>query len=196
PLPGNRSRATSARRRSTSWTRCLGPRWGRCNGCSSARTPRSWPRQAHPKAPLDGQPFSACAHASALYATILIHEHRGTNQMASGIRDKVAIIGMGCSRFGERWDCGTEHLLNEAFAEALQDSGIERKQIGAAWFGSAADKLNVGNSAIPLSTALRLEGIPVSRVENMCATGTEALRGAAYAVAAGAVDFALAIGAE
>src|SRR5262245_22968164 len=116
--------------------------------------------------------------------------------MASGIRDKVAIIGMGCSRFGERWDCGTEHLLNEAFAEALQDSGIERKQIGAAWFGSAADKLNVGNSAIPLSTALRLEGIPVSRVENMCATGTEALRGAAYAVAAGAVDIALAIGAE
>jgi acetyl-CoA C-acetyltransferase len=116
--------------------------------------------------------------------------------MASGIKDKVAIIGMGCSRFGERWDCGTEQLLNEAFSEALADSGIEKKQIGAAWFGSAADKLNVGNSAIPLSTALRLEGIPVSRVENMCATGTEALRGATYAVAAGAVDFALAIGAE
>jgi acetyl-CoA C-acetyltransferase len=116
--------------------------------------------------------------------------------MASGIRDKVAIIGMGCSRFGERWDCGTEHLLNEAFTEALADSGIETGQIGAAWFGSAADKLNVGNSAIPLSTALRLDGIPVSRVENMCATGTEALRGAAYAVAAGAVDIALAIGAE
>jgi len=116
--------------------------------------------------------------------------------MATGIKDKVAIIGMGCSRFGERWDCGTEHLLNEAFSEALADSGIEKTQIGAAWFGSAADKLNVGNSAIPLSTALRLDGIPVSRVENMCATGTEALRGAAYAVAAGAVDIALAIGAE
>jgi acetyl-CoA C-acetyltransferase len=115
--------------------------------------------------------------------------------MASGIKDKVAIIGMGCSRFGERWDCGIEHLLNEAFAEALVDAGIERKQIGAAWFGSALDRSS-GNSAIPLSTALRLEGIPVSRVENMCATGTEALRGAAYAVAAGAVDIALAIGAE
>ncbi len=54
-------------------------------------------------------------------------------------------------------------------------------------------------SATPRSrptTALRLEGIPVTRVENMCATGTEALRGAAYAVAAGAVDIALAIGAE
>jgi acetyl-CoA C-acetyltransferase len=116
--------------------------------------------------------------------------------MARGIKDKVAIVGMGCSKFGERWDCGTEDLLTEAFTEALSDSGIDKKQIGAAWFGSAFDRVNVGNSAIPLSTALRLEGIPVSRVENMCATGTEALRGAAYAVAAGAVDIALAIGAE
>jgi acetyl-CoA C-acetyltransferase len=116
--------------------------------------------------------------------------------MAAGIKDKVAIIGMGCSKFGERWDCGTEHLLTEAFLEALQDAGIEKSQIGAAWYGSALDRVNVGNSAIPAATALRLEGIPVTRVENMCATGTEALRGAAYAVAAGAVDFALAIGAE
>ena len=115
--------------------------------------------------------------------------------MASGIKDKVAIIGMGCSRFGERWDCGAEQLLNEAFAEALADAGIERQQIQAAWYGSALER-SVGNSAIPLSTALRLEGIPVTRVENMCATGTEALRGATYAVASGAVDIALAIGAE
>jgi acetyl-CoA C-acetyltransferase len=116
--------------------------------------------------------------------------------MATGIKDKVAIVGMGCSRFGERWDVGTEQLLTEAFTEALADAGIERQRIGAAWYGSALDRANVGNSAIPLSTALRLEGIPVSRVENMCATGTEALRGATYAVASGAVDIALAIGAE
>jgi len=116
--------------------------------------------------------------------------------MATGIKDKVAIIGMGCTKFGERWDCGTEHLLAEAFAEALQDAGVERKQIEAAWYGSALARINVGPSAVPASTALRLEGIPVTRVENMCATGTEALRGAAYAVAAGAVDIALAIGAE
>jgi acetyl-CoA C-acetyltransferase len=116
--------------------------------------------------------------------------------VATGIKDKVAIIGMGCTKFGERWDCGTEHLLSEAFQEALQDAGIEKSQIGAAWYGSALDRVNVGNSAIPASTALRLEGIPVTRVENMCATGTEALRGAAYAVAAGAVDIAMAIGAE
>jgi acetyl-CoA C-acetyltransferase len=116
--------------------------------------------------------------------------------MAKGIKDKVAIIGMGCSRFGERWDKGTDGLLAEAFDEAMLDAGIERAQIEAAWFGSCMDRVNVGNSAIPAATALRLDGIPVSRVENMCATGTEALRGAAYAVASGAVDIALAVGAE
>jgi acetyl-CoA C-acetyltransferase len=116
--------------------------------------------------------------------------------MATGIRDKVAIIGMGCSQFGERWDAGTDTLLAEAFDEALADAGIERKQIEAVWAGSCFDRINVGNSAIPTATALRLDGIPVSRMENMCATGTEVVRGAAYAVASGAVDIALAIGAE
>jgi acetyl-CoA C-acetyltransferase len=116
--------------------------------------------------------------------------------MATGIKDKVAILGMGCSRFGERWDSGSEQLMLEAFTEALEDAGIERQQIGAAWLGSALDQANVGNSAIPMSTALRMQGLPVTRVENMCATGTEALRGAVYAVAAGAVDIALALGVE
>lgn len=116
--------------------------------------------------------------------------------MTMGFKDRVAIVGMGCSKFGERWDAGTEHLLVEAFREALQDAGIERSRIGAAWYGSGMDAVNVGNSSIPAAQALRLEAIPVSRVENMCATGTEALRGAAYAVASGAVDVALAIGAE
>lgn len=116
--------------------------------------------------------------------------------MAAGIKDKVAIIGMGCSKFGERWDTGSAQLMSEAFEEALADAGIERSQIDAGWFGSGVDGVNVGNSAIPASTALRLDGIPFSRMENMCATGTEALRGAAYAVASGAVDIAVAIGVE
>ncbi|MBG6489562.1 acetyl-CoA acetyltransferase [Pseudomonas aeruginosa] len=116
--------------------------------------------------------------------------------MATGIKDNVAIIGMGCSKFGERWDVGPSELLAEAFEEALLDAGIERKQIEAAWYGSCSDPISVGNSAIPASMALRLDGIPVSHMENMCATGSEVLRAAAYAVASGAVDFALAIGAE
>ncbi|MEJ7935525.1 acetyl-CoA acetyltransferase [Sphingobium sp. AN558] len=116
--------------------------------------------------------------------------------MATGIKDKVAILGMGCAQFGERWNVDSPSLMREAFDEALADAGIERSQIEAGWYGSALDNVNVGNSPIPASTALRLDGIPFTRVENMCATGTEALRGAAYAVASGAVDIAVAIGAE
>ena len=116
--------------------------------------------------------------------------------MATGIKDRVAIIGMGCTAFGERWDAGADDLMVEAFEEAVADAGIDRSQIGAAWVGNALDDINVGNSALPLAHALRLQTIPVSRVENMCATGTEALRAATYAVASGAVDFALALGVE
>jgi acetyl-CoA C-acetyltransferase len=116
--------------------------------------------------------------------------------MATGIRDRVVIAGMGCSTFGEHWDKGSDDLMVEAFNEALADSGLERNRIEAAWLGSALDDVNVGNSALPLSFALRLQQIPVTRVENMCATGTEALRAAVYAVAAGACDVALALGVE
>jgi acetyl-CoA C-acetyltransferase len=116
--------------------------------------------------------------------------------MASGIRDKVAIIGMGCARFGERWDAGPDDLIVEAVTEALSDAGIERDAIDAAWLGVFFDEQSTGKSSLPLSMALRLPNIPTTRVENLCATGTEALRGAVYAVAAGACDIALAVGVE
>jgi acetyl-CoA C-acetyltransferase len=116
--------------------------------------------------------------------------------MATGIKDKVAIIGMGCTPFGEHWNKGPEDLMVDAFVEAIADAGIGKNQIEAAWMGNALDDINVGNSALPLAHALRLRGIPVSRVENMCATGSEALRAASYAVAAGAADIALALGVE
>jgi acetyl-CoA C-acetyltransferase len=116
--------------------------------------------------------------------------------MASGIRDKVVILGMGCSRFGERWDCDAEDLMVEAFEEAMGDAGVEPSQIQAAWLATAIEEQHVGKSGIPLSVALRLGNVPVTRVENYCASGTEAFRGAVYAVAAGACDIALALGCE
>jgi acetyl-CoA C-acetyltransferase len=116
--------------------------------------------------------------------------------MARGIKDKVAIIGMGCSKFGERWDASPDDLMMESYTEAIDDAGITKDDLGMAWMGVFFDEQNVGKSALPLSQALRLPNIPVTRVENLCATGTEALRGAVYAVAAGATDIALAVGVE
>jgi acetyl-CoA C-acetyltransferase len=116
--------------------------------------------------------------------------------MATGIRDKVAIIGMGCTRFGERWDVGGEELMVEAFTECLDDAGIDRNDIQAAWLSTCLEEINVGKSALPLATTLRLPFIPVTRTENFCASGTEAFRGAVYAVASGAYDICFALGVE
>ena len=110
--------------------------------------------------------------------------------MPSGIKDRVAILGMGCARFGERWDMDAENLMVEAFEEAIADAGIDVSQIDAAWLGVGFDAQNIGSSAIPLSRALRLPNIAVTKVENMCASGTESFRGAVYAVASGAAAVA------
>ena len=116
--------------------------------------------------------------------------------MATGIKDKVAILGMGCSKFGERWDADAEDLIVEAYEECLNDAGVDTSQIDAAWFSTAIEEVHVGKSGLPLSMALRLPNIPVTRVENCCASGTESFRGAVYAVASGAADIALACGVE
>ncbi len=108
------------------------------------------------------------------------------------IKDKVAIVGMGCTKFGELWDKSDTDLIVDATYEACEDAGIELKDVQAAWLGTVFS----GHTALSLSPALKLQYIPVTRVENMCATGTEALRAAAYAVAAGACDIALAVGVE
>lgn len=116
--------------------------------------------------------------------------------MANGIRDRVAILGMGCAKFGERWNDGPEDLMVEAYTEALADAGIEPAQIEAAWLSVGMDAVNIGPSGVPAAMALRLANIPVTKIENYCASGTDAFRGAVYAVASGAVDIALAVGVE
>jgi len=116
--------------------------------------------------------------------------------MASGIKDKVVILGAGCSRFGERWDCEAADLMAEAFEECIVDAGIEKERIEAAWQATGIDQFSVGPGAMPLSMGLRLPYIPVTRLENYCASGTEAFRAATYAVASGACDIALAMGFE
>jgi len=116
--------------------------------------------------------------------------------MATGIKDKVAILGMGCSKFGERWDASPEDLMVEAYTEAMTDAGITAEQLGAAWFSTHMEDVGVGRGGTPMSIALRLPNIGVTRVENFCAGGSEAIRAAVYAVAAGACDIALALGME
>src|SRR4051812_31352232 len=107
-----------------------------------------------------------------------------------GIKDRVAIVGMGCTNFVEHWDKGLDDLEVEAANAAYASAGIEKDKVDAYWLGTAQG----GMSGITLARPLQLENKPVTRVENFCATGSEALRQAAYAVASGASDAALAGG--
>src|SRR5215210_2254754 len=113
--------------------------------------------------------------------------------MAShGIKDQVAIVGMGCTPFGEHWNKGTDDLLIDAAEETFASAGINKDQVDAYWLGTAMS----GMSGMALARPLQLHDKPVTHVENFCATGSEALRNAAYAVASGAYDIAMAIGVE
>lgn len=109
-----------------------------------------------------------------------------------GIKDRVAIVGMGCTPFTEAWTKGLDDMSLEASNEAFAAAGIDKDDVDAYWLGTAQS----GMSGITLARALQLQGKPVTRVENYCATGSEALRQAAYAVASGAYDVAMAVGVE
>src|SRR5438477_5313347 len=111
---------------------------------------------------------------------------------SNGIRDRVAIVGMGCTPFGERWDKSAGDLLVDATKDATASAGIDLKDIDAFWLGT----LFSGQSGLTLSRPLKIDYKPVTRLENMCATGSESLRNACYAVASGAYDVAMAIGVE
>ncbi len=113
--------------------------------------------------------------------------------MAShGIKDQVAIVGMGCTKFKENWDASAEDLMIDAVVETLDSAGVEKADVDAWWLGTAQS----GMSGVTLAAPLKLQGKPVTRVENYCATGSEALRQACYAVASGAYDMAAAVGVE
>jgi acetyl-CoA C-acetyltransferase len=106
--------------------------------------------------------------------------------------DRVAIIGMGCTEFGEHWDKSVDDMLIDASEAALQSAGVTIDQIDAFWLGT----MGSGLSGLTLSRPLKIDYKPVSRNENMCATGSESFRNACYAVASGAYDMVMAIGVE
>jgi acetyl-CoA C-acetyltransferase len=112
--------------------------------------------------------------------------------MAShGIADRVAIIGMGCTPFGEHWGKSAEDLLIDAVSECLGTVPADI-DVDAYWLGT----LGSGQSGLTLSKALATGYKPVTRVENYCASGSESFRNACYAVAAGAYDVVVATGVE
>ncbi|HEX3705049.1 MAG TPA: acetyl-CoA acetyltransferase [Mycobacteriales bacterium] len=112
---------------------------------------------------------------------------------SNGIADRVAIVGMGCTAFGEHWEKSVTDLLLDATSECFDATpSLPRVDVDAYWLGT----LGSGQSGLTLSKALALDYKPVTRVENYCASGSEAFRNACYAVASGAYDRVMAVGVE
>ncbi|MCL2602805.1 MAG: hypothetical protein FWD91_08345, partial [Treponema sp.] len=113
--------------------------------------------------------------------------------MKHGFKDKVAVVGMGCSKFGVRFEASKEDLVWEAVQECLQDANLDINEIDAFWFGTAMSEW----AGVGLSQYLKLkDNKPVTRIENYCCTGTDAFRNACFAVASGAYDVVMAVGLE
>ncbi|MHA1821303.1 MAG: acetyl-CoA acetyltransferase [Promethearchaeota archaeon] len=112
------------------------------------------------------------------------------------IKNRVAIIGVGCSKFGERWEKNAEDLLIEAVYEAYEDAGIKEpnEEIDSGYVG--VQYYFTGLSGAVLGDSIKLFGKPLIRVENFCASGMSAFMSACNAVASGTSEIALATGVE
>ncbi|MFQ5423129.1 MAG: acetyl-CoA acetyltransferase [Phycisphaerae bacterium] len=119
---------------------------------------------------------------------------------ASGkrLKDRICVVGLGWTAFGEHFDRSYADLLADASRDAMQDAGVEQARIDAAWLGTAFPDAGVfqGRSGMDLAEALGMFDIPITRVSNYCATGAEAVRGAVNALLAGECSVALAAGVE
>ncbi len=112
--------------------------------------------------------------------------------MSESIRDKVAVVGVGCCQFGENWHQGPEDMIVEAAYEAYADAGIDDPQarIDAVVCGAVYPSRGTAEVA----ESLKLFDRPVSLVQNYCATGTDAFRYGVAMVASGMHDTVLVVG--
>src|SRR4029434_191941 len=111
---------------------------------------------------------------------------------SDAIKDKAAIVGMGCCKFGENWDKAPEDMIVEAAFEAYRDAGIEQpqQQIEAVFCGAVYPSRGTAEVA----DSLKLFGRPISMVQNYCATGTDAFRFGVFSIACGLYDTVLVVG--
>ena len=110
----------------------------------------------------------------------------------------IAIIGLGVTKFGELFNQSYDDLVRESALQATKDAGIGLDEVQAGWLSTAFPEIGVfkGRSGMDMVEPLNLYGIPVTRVSNFCASGADAVRNAANALAAGECDVAMALGVE
>jgi acetyl-CoA acetyltransferase len=120
-------------------------------------------------------------------------------QLIRNARQNAYVIGVGMTRFGKHLGRSLNSLAREAIKQALDDAGIEARQLEAAWMGTGAAPVITGQVCIAGQAVLRGLGvghIPVVNVENACATGSTAFQQACTMVTHGLYDVVIAAGFE
>jgi acetyl-CoA acetyltransferase len=115
------------------------------------------------------------------------------------MNDGVYVLGVGMIRFNKYPEKSVKQLTAEAVEELLKDVPVDRKDIEAAWFSNSGWGMSFGQHCIRGQVALAplgIQGIPITNVENACASGSSAVHGAWTAIKAGLYDLVLAVGAE
>ena len=103
------------------------------------------------------------------------------------------ITGVGMTPFGKHPNTTSTELGAMAVIEAMRDSGIDPRQVNAAYCGSVYEGISVGQRVL---AQVGMTGLPITNVENACSSGAVALREAFLAVRAGEHDIVLALGVE
>jgi len=110
--------------------------------------------------------------------------------------DRVAIVGIGHSKFGRRTDVNVGELAFESIKQAVDDAGVDKKDIGNVVVGSAGGWYEESLPAVVVDEYAGLTGAGTMRVEAACASGSAAVKAAYNSIVSGDVDVALAVGVE
>jgi len=110
--------------------------------------------------------------------------------------DRVAIVGIGHSKFGRRTDVNIGELAFESIKQAVDDAGVDKKDIGNVVVGSAGGWYEESLPAVVVDEYAGLTGAGTMRVEAACASGSAAVKAAYNSILSGEVDVAMAVGVE
>jgi acetyl-CoA C-acetyltransferase len=110
--------------------------------------------------------------------------------------DRVAIVGIGHSKFGRRTDVNVGELAFESIKQAVDDAGVDKKDIRNVVVGSTGGWYEESLPAVVVNEYAGLSGVGTMRVEAACASGSAALKSAYNSILSGEGDVAMAVGVE
>ncbi len=109
---------------------------------------------------------------------------------------RVAIVGIGHSKFGRRDDVNVAELAFESIKQAVDDAGVDKKDIKNVVVGSAGGWYEESLPAVIVNEYAGLSSVGTMRVEAACASGSAALKSAYNSIASGDGEVAMAVGVE